>query len=73
MYVRWSGEYSIYWDVTTNDTDEIVVLYRSYTGAQSRYYIDPVSGDTYVTEMVPGIIDEERPTDESLNVRDYLV
>ena len=61
-----------YWNVMTNESNEIVVLYRSYTAAQTRYYIDPVSGNTYVTEFVPGIIDEEQRTDESLNVRDYL-
>ncbi len=67
-----SDEYSIYWDVTTNDANEIVVLYRAYTGAQIRYYIDPVSGEAYVTELVPGIIDDEQRTEETLNVRDYL-
>ena len=67
-----SDEYTIYWDVISESADEIVVLYRSYTGAQMRYYISPVSGGTYVTELVPGIIDEERPTDESFNIKDYL-
>lgn len=67
-----SDEYTVYWEVTTNDVNEIVVLYRSYTGAQNRYYIEPVSGETYVTELVPGIIDEEQRTEESLNIRDYL-
>ncbi len=67
-----SDEYTIYWDVISESADEIVVLYRSYTGAQMRYYISPVSGETYVTEQVPGIIDEERPTDESINIKDYL-
>ena len=67
-----SDDYTIYWDVTTGEADEIVVLYRSYTGAETRYYIDPTSGETYVTELVPGIIDEEQRTDESFNVRDYM-
>lgn len=67
-----SGEYDIYWNVTANDADEIVVLYKSYTAAQMRYYINPVSGETYVTELVPGIIDEEQRTEESFNVRNYL-
>ncbi len=67
-----SDEYTVYWDVTTNENNEIVVLFRSYTGAQIRYYIDPVSGEAHVTELVPGIIDEEQPSDEKLNVRDYL-
>ena len=67
-----SDEYTIYWDATTNEDNKIVVLYRAYTGAQIRYYIDPVSGEAYVTELVPGIIDEEQRSDETLNVRDYL-
>ena len=67
-----SDEYTIYWDVTTNDANEIVVLYRSYTGAQIRYYIDPVSGAAYVTEFVQGITDGEQRSEESLNVREYL-
>ncbi len=66
------GEYPDYWEVLSSDGDETVVLFRSYTGAQIRFYIDPVSGETYVTEFVPGITDEEQRTDESLNVWDYL-
>ncbi len=66
-----SDEYTIYWDVSTNDENEIVVLYRSYTGAETRYYINPASGETYVTELVPGIIDEEERTEEVLNAWDY--
>ena len=66
-----SDEYTVYWDVTTNEKDEIVVLFRSYTGSETRYYVDPVSGEVYVTERVPGIIEDEQRTDESFNVRDY--
>lgn len=67
-----SDGYTEYWDVSTNDDGLIVVLYRSYTAAQIRYYVDPVSGETYVTEFVPGIIDEEQKTEETFNARDYL-
>jgi hypothetical protein len=67
-----SDEYTIYWEASESDSGEIVVLYRSYTGSETRYYIDPASGRCHVTELVPGIMDEEQPTDESLNVRDYL-
>ena len=66
------GEYPVYWEVQSSDENEIVVLFRSYTGAQIRYYIDPVSGDTYVTEFVPGITSEEEKTDEELNVKEYM-
>ena len=64
-------EYPVYWEVLSSESNEIVVLFRSYTGAQNRYYIDPESGDTYVTEFVPGITDEEQLTDEALNIWDY--
>ena len=67
-----SGEYPVYWEIAWSDDQQIVVLFRSYTGAQIRYYIDPVSGNTHVTEFVPGITEKEEPTDESFNVRDYL-
>lgn len=67
-----SDEYTIYWYVSTNDNNEIVVLYRSYTAAEIRYYINPSSGETYVTEFVQGITDEEQKTEESLNVREYM-
>ena len=66
------GEYPVYWEVISSDENEIVVLFRSYTGAQIRYYIDPVLGDTYVTEFVPQITNEEEKTDEEFNIRDYL-
>jgi hypothetical protein len=67
-----SEDYTMYFDASTNEAGEIVVLYRSYTGAQIRYYVDPASGDVYVTELVPGIIDNEQRTDETLNIKDYL-
>ena len=67
-----SDDKTIYWDVSTSEAGEIVVLYRSYTGAQIRYYINPDSGETYATEQVPGIMDEEQRTDESFNIREYL-
>ncbi len=67
-----SEGYTEYWDVSTDENGKIVVLYRSYTAAQIRYYIDPASGETYVTEFVPGITDEEQKTGETFNAKDYL-
>ena len=67
-----SGDSSAYFEASTSDADEIVVLYRSYTAAQIRYYINPTSGDVYVTELVPGIIDNEQKTDETFNIKDYM-
>ena len=67
-----NGEYPVYWEISSSDEREIVVLFRSYTGAIVRYYIDRASGETYATEFVPGISSGEERTDESINVRDYL-
>lgn len=66
------GKYQIYWEIESGDDKETVVLYRSYTSAEVRYYISRDSGDTYVTEFMPGITPEEVKTDESFNVKDYL-
>ena len=67
-----AGEYPVYWDISSVTDSEIVVLFRSYTGAQIRYYIDSVSGETYITEFVPGITSEEERTGESINAWDYI-
>ena len=67
-----SDKYVFYWNAETNEAGEIVVLFRSYTGALIRYYIQPDSGETYVTEFVPGITYDEQRTGESFNVRDYI-
>lgn len=65
------GDYPVYWEIDSSSEEEIVVLFRAYTGAQIRYHIDPVSGETSVTEFVPGVSAGEERTDESFNVRDY--
>lgn len=67
-----AGEYPVYWEIVSSDEHEAVVLFRSYTGAQVRYYIDRATGETYVTEFVPGITTEEQRTGESFNVKEYF-
>ena len=66
--IEQAGEYPVYWEVESGDEEEMVILFRSYTGAEVRYYIDPDTGDTYVTEFVPGITPEEERTDESFRL-----
>ncbi len=67
-----SDDYTIYWNVESIDDTDIVVLYRAYTGAQLRYYIDRFSGSTYSMEFVPGITEEGQWTDEYFDVNDYI-
>jgi len=66
------SEHGEYWEVVTGDNGEIKVIHKSYTGAFNFYYVDPATGETYVTELVPGIIDEEQKTGETFNVNDYM-
>lgn len=67
-----SGQYTISWDVESSNDKEIVVAYRSYTGAITRYYIDALTGDTYVTEFMPGITEKEERTSENFNMKKYM-
>ena len=67
-----AGQYDAYWEIVSSDPQEVVVLFRSYTGAEIRYYIERSTGDVRVTEFVPGITSEEMPSEESLNIWDYV-
>ncbi len=67
-----SNQYKISWEVTSSSAEQIVVLYKTYTDAEVRYYIDPVSGETYITEFVPGITSQEMKSDITFNIRDYI-
>ena len=66
------GEYPVYWEIESGNENETVILFRSYTGALIRYHVDPVSGETYVTESVPGITEGEERTGEIFDIRPYL-
>ena len=63
-----AGEYPVSGEIASSDEQQVVILFRSYTGALVRYYIDRATGDTYVTEFVPGITAEEQRTEESFNL-----
>jgi hypothetical protein len=65
------GEYQVGWEIASSSEQEVVVLFRSYTGAEIRYYIDRSTGETYATEFVPGVTAAEERTEESFNLWDY--
>ena len=67
-----SDGYTIYFEVESSNEEQIVVLFRSYTGALTRYYIDRSTGDTYVTGYMPGITEKEEKTGEEFNIKQYL-
>ena len=67
-----SDNFTINWEVVSSDDKQIVVMFRSYTGAQVRYYIDKGTGETYVTEFMPGITENEEKTGEVFNINDWL-
>ena len=70
---NYTGEAPCYWDVDKelSNYDTAVVCWRSYTAAHVYFYIDRVSGDTYVMESAPGS-DKKEKTEETLNAREYL-
>ena len=67
-----AGEYPVSWEIASSDEQQVVILFRSYTGALVRYYIDRATGDTYVTEFVPGITAQEQRTGESFKLWDQV-
>lgn len=67
-----AGEYPVYWEIASGDEQQVVVLFRSYTGAENRFYIDRISGEGYITEFVPGVTAEEQRTEESFNAWEYF-
>ncbi len=70
-YIK-SGEYNCGFWIGDIENGKTTVLLRSYTGSYSCYYIDVVSGETYVTEYFPAMNIEEHETGERFNIRDYL-
>ena len=66
-------EYGVADGVYTTEDETIVVWLRTYTGAYVNYYIDPLSGETYVTETSPLTENTvETPLDETLNAWEYV-
>lgn len=61
-----------HWIIESSNDTQVVVLFTSYTGSENRYYVDRATGSTTVTELVPGIIDEEQSTGETFNARDHI-
>ena len=66
------NEYGVNFEIVSSDDKEIVILFKSYTGAIVKYYIDVKTGDTYATETVLAISDKEMKTDEEFNIYDYI-
>lgn len=63
---------SYYFSVFETTEDEIVIVFRSYTGALIYYHVAIATGDVYSMEYVPVIMDEPQPGEEKFNVNDYI-
>ena len=62
---------SIMYVSLADSTDaEYKVVFRSYTGAFTYFYVDKVSGSTRMVEVVPALNIESEAG--SINLRDYL-
>ena len=67
------GEYPVYWEIASSEDAEVVVLFRSYTGAQVRYYVERYTGlISKITESQPSVSDEESVVAESISLWNYL-
>jgi len=67
-----AGTYSVSWSVETSENEKAVVLFYSYTGSELRFYIDRASGETYVTEYMPGLSSAEEDTGVTFDIKDYI-
>ncbi len=61
-----------YFTVSTDENKLINVTYRGYTAVLVNYQIDPVSGDVYATDSIPGIREEAMSTGEEFNIKTYM-
>ena len=67
-----SEKYDLSWEIVSSSEEEIVVLFKGNTGEEARFHIDPVSGDTTITAVIPGDTPQEETSDEIIHLRDYL-
>ena len=67
-----SGEYQVSREISLSGEQQLVILFKSYTGTDVRYYIDRASGAVYETEMNP-ITSTEEYTGVSFNVRNWII
>ena len=59
------------WGVASSDKNEIMIMFKSNTGALLRYHINRKTGKTYVTQYAVETNSYFR-TRETLNVREYI-
>lgn len=59
------------WGIASSDKNEIMIMFRSNTGALLRYHINRKTGKTYVTQYTVETNSFYR-TRETLNVREYI-
>lgn len=74
-YINKGGEAPVGWWISDIENNKTVVTMRFYTGSYAHYYVDVLSGETYVTETLPNEPNDEEHehlTDEKFNIRDYL-
>ena len=59
------------WGISSSDKNEIVIMFKSNTGALLRYHVNRNTGKTYVTQYAVETNSFFR-TRETLNVREYI-
>lgn len=59
------------WGIASSNKDEIMIMFKSHTGALLRYHVNRNTGKTYVTQYAVQTNSYYR-TKETLNVREYI-
>lgn len=65
-------EGSYYWDIFETSDEEITIVFRSYTGAFMYYHVPVATGDVYVMEYIPVVMDAPQMGDEQFSIYDYI-
>lgn len=64
-------KYPCTWGISSSNERQILIMYKSHTGALYRYHIDRKTGKTYATRYYVET-NSYRKIKESFNVRDYV-
>lgn len=68
------NEHVFYWNIEGETNSEYTILFRSYTGSMSYFYIDVNTGDVTLVEEPPSdSIDDVQTYENAFNIWDYIL
>ena len=68
------NEHVFYWNIEGETNSEYTILFRSYTGSMSYFYIDVNTGNVTLVEEPPSdSIDDVQTSENAFNIWDYIL